>query len=131
MAQRVLAKDEATGPIPVSCSKRDSHIGSVNRFQRFGRGSIPLSRSMKKEISEEHLLIKCDCGYFPEFMELGWFNDEPKIFYLGYTYRPKTVKEKLKAIWKIIKGSNYGISDEVLINDKQAKKLINWLKERL
>ena len=50
------------------------------------------------------LLIKCDCHAF-ELVEYGWFEEEPKIFYLTITNHPKGILQKIKAIWKIIKGS--------------------------
>lgn len=78
----------------------------------------------------DKLLIQCDCDSF-EIVELGWFDDEPKTFYLTITVYPKTLLDKIKGIWKVLKGTDYGITDEVLINKKEAKKMCEWLKKRV
>lgn len=80
--------------------------------------------------TDKSLLIRCDDQSF-EFIEFGWFHDEPKLFYVTVTCHPKDWKDKLKGIWKIIKGSDYGITDGVLVNQKEAKKLLSWLQKRV
>lgn len=85
---------------------------------------------MKKKKLDKSLLIRCSCHSF-EFIELGWFDDEPKVFYITITCHPKGFIEKIKGIWRIIKGSPYGITDDVLISNKEAKKIITWFKERI
>ena len=76
--------------------------------------------------NEDFLLLQCSCSSF-EFLEFGWFDDDPKTFYVSITVYPKTWKEKLQAIWRILRGARYGISDEVLVEAKEIRRLIKWL----
>jgi len=85
---------------------------------------------MKNIDRDESLLLRCDCKSF-EFVEFGWFEDEPKIFYVTITAYPRTLGDKIKAMWRILMGSRYGITDEVLIDGKNAKRLVKWLQERV
>lgn len=79
---------------------------------------------------DESLLIRCDDNSF-EFAEFGWFDEEPKTFYLTITVYPKGFLEKIKGIWKILRGASYGITDEIVVNNEEANKLKDWLNERL
>lgn len=85
---------------------------------------------MKIKKEDKPLLIRCDCSSF-EFLEFGWFQDEPKIFYLSITCNPKTWKEKLLGIWRLLRGSKFGISDEVLLNEKDIAELYKWISKRI
>ena len=76
--------------------------------------------------NEDSILLRCECSSF-EFLEFGWFDDDPKTFYASITVYPRTWKEKLKGIWRILRGSRYGISDEVLVEAKEIKRLVKWL----
>lgn len=83
-----------------------------------------------KSWKDDELLVRCDCRDF-EFIELAWFNNEPKTFYITLTCHPKDWKEKLRGIWRILRGSRYGITDGVLINKKEAKKIADWFQKRI
>lgn len=78
----------------------------------------------------EILHIRCDCGAF-EIVEIGRFEDEDEPFYFTITTSAKSLKEKMKVIWRVIRGSRYGITDEVLFNKKDARKIIKWLEKQL
>lgn len=108
-------------------------VGTVSNFfhkeAKLGRHqNLPPMKKIWE--TDKPIFIKCDCHSF-EFFEIGWFHDEPKIFYICVSCNPKDWKEKLKGIWRIIKGSDYGITDEVLINRNEAKKLLEWLQKRI
>jgi len=81
--------------------------------------------------NDEHILLQCSCHSF-EFLEFGWFDDDSKTFYVSITVHPKKLIEKLKAIWRILRGARYGISDEVLVESKEIRRLVKWLaKEKI
>ena len=86
--------------------------------------------SQKKIDLNENLLIRCDCHAF-EFIDFGWFDDEEKIFYVTITHRPKGLLDRFKAVIRALRGSEYMGSDEVIINDKEAKRLAKWLNDKI
>ena len=78
--------------------------------------------------NENSILLRCKCNSF-EFLEFGWFDDDPKTFYASITVHPRTWKEKLQAIWRVLRGARYGISDEVLVEAKEIRRLVKWLAQ--
>ena len=78
----------------------------------------------------DNILIRCDCHAF-EFLDIGWFDDEEKIFYTTITHHPKSLLDRIKAVIRALKGSEYGISDEVIINNGEAKRLVSWLNGKI
>jgi len=77
----------------------------------------------------DDILIRCDCGEFA-FLEMGKW-DEESIFYATITASPKTLSYKIKGILRLLSGSFYGITDEVLLNKKEAKRLRDWLTKHV
>jgi len=75
------------------------------------------------------IMIRCDCGEFA-FLEIGKWDEEP-IFYATITASPKTWFYRFKGILRLLFGSPYGITDEVLLNKKEAKRLRDWLTKNL
>ena len=90
-----------------------------------------MSTTIIKDEYSEVLHIRCDCGHFG-IVEIGKLidsEDDPCPFYFMTTVPNNGIKEKLKGIWKVIKGSSYGNTDEVLFTKKEAKKIIKWLQK--
>ena len=89
-----------------------------------------MSNTILKDKSMETLHIRCDCGHFG-IVEISKFIDEDEPFYFTITAETKSFKDKLKGVWRVLKGSPYGITDEVLFNRKDALKIIRWLTKQL
>lgn len=89
-----------------------------------------MSSAIIKNKYEDILHIRCHCGAF-EIVEIGHFDDEDEPFYFTITASDKTLKDKLRIIWRVIRGSRYGITDEVLFDNKDARKIIKWLQKHL
>jgi len=90
---------------------------------------VNMSSTILKNKYDEVFHIRCDCGHFG-IVEIGKFRDEDEPFYFTITAPHETLKEKIKGIWRIIRGSDYGITDSILFTKKDAKKMIKWLEKQ-
>ena len=70
------------------------------------------------------LLISCSCN--SEIMRFSQFEDEEEWYitvYNYYNYNP-TIKERLKMIWKIIKGEPV-VANEIIVSNEEFQKIKN------
>ena len=74
--------------------------------------------------------MTCDCGHFG-VVDISWFDDDSSTYYLTITTPRETLSQKIKSIWRVIKGSPYGITDEIVITRKQMRKLARMIQTQL
>ena len=78
--------------------------------------------------SKKEIFIECDC--YSEGVKLSYDKGD-KLLYLslyqrGFTPRTKTLREKLRWIWRIIT-KDVPYDDEVILNLKKVKKMNTFL----
>ena len=76
------------------------------------------------------VLVECDC--WSHAIELCKFHGEPEVYinfwFRGYDEMP--LLEKIKAIWKILRGDFYHF-EEIVLKEEDARKLKDSLEELL
>jgi len=75
------------------------------------------------KIDKDTALYQCACGEFL-FMEV-W--DDTDFCYFTIQAHPRTLLQKVKAIWAIFRGAKYGISDDVVMKKEDMKELAKFL----
>lgn len=71
-------------------------------------------------------IFKCYCGE-DSYLEIMQDPDD-KEFYLTITKHPTRLKERLKLAWKAFRGLEFAASNEVIIAEKDAKKIAKALE---
>ena len=75
----------------------------------------------------EEYSIRCMCrGY--HYLWIYRDEDDKDVNFI-MTYRPTDIWGKIKAIWDILTEGGWRTNIDVLITDKEAKKLGKWLND--
>lgn len=80
------------------------------------------------KLDKDTYLAKCKCHSF-EFLQVWRDTYKCNDYHFTLSYYPKTILEKINAIWAVIKGSRNWMSEEVILSKSDLKDLINFLKE--
>lgn len=70
-------------------------------------------------------IFKCYCGE-NSYIEIIQ-DPEDKEFYFSITQRPTRLKERLTTAWKALRGLEFTASNEVIVLDTDAHKIIEAL----
>jgi hypothetical protein len=89
-----------------------------------------------KDFTWETKLFSCLCNGF-HFLQVSKdkeVEENGQIFkntYLEITCYPQTFKDKLKAIWEIVRNGRYNISEDIMLDEKTELELIEFLQKDL
>ncbi len=78
------------------------------------------------KINNDIELYRCECGEF-SFLEV-WYDGD--FYYFMITYSPRGIIEKLKAIWAILRGAKYGVSEDIVLSETSIKQLKKFIENK-
>lgn len=76
--------------------------------------------------SGHEAIIKCSCGLLEHQIHL---NDIEHMVEIAIIPTPRTFKEKIELVWKILRGREAVLYD-IVINNDDCKQMGDWLKQR-
>lgn len=76
----------------------------------------------------QNLLIRCDCKAH-EFIEFSEFHDDPRVIYITHSTWPDSFWERLRDIWRVIRGKKWSIGAEIILSDEDKERLIDFLQK--
>ena len=76
--------------------------------------------------AKNEAIIKCSCGLLEHQIHL---NDIEHMVEIAIIPAPRTLKEKMNLVWKILRGREAVLYD-IVINNDDCKQLGDWLNKR-
>lgn len=76
--------------------------------------------------AKNEAIIKCVCGLIEHQLH---FNDVEDMVEVAIVLSPRTFKEKIDLVWKILRGREAVLYD-IVINNDDCKQLGDWLNQR-
>lgn len=83
--------------------------------------------------NDDSLLVKCECNsHILEIVNDNYFESEGLFYVSVWSQYPNSVsfKDRLKSIWKLIRGKNLDGGD-VVITQSDATDIVNFLTKKL